>query len=57
MEVMPYHLEKKDHKFVVADAKGKHYSKHGIPKENALKQMIALNIAHARSEGYKIPRK
>jgi hypothetical protein len=54
---MPYHLEKKDHKFVVADAKGKHYSKHGIPKENALKQMIALNIAHARSEGYKIPRK
>ena len=54
---MPYHLEKKDHKFVVANDRGKHYSKKALTKEKALKQLIALNIAHARSESYKIPRK
>jgi hypothetical protein len=54
---MPYHLEKDHGKFLVTNDRGKHYSKKALTKEKALKPLIALNIAHARSEGYKIPRK
>lgn len=52
---MPYHLKRKGDDYFVVDDSGKKYSSHGLDKATARKQMTALNIAHARKEGYNIP--
>jgi hypothetical protein len=54
---MPYKLRKapkKDLYWVVA-VDGKHMSHEPLTRTMAEKQMKALNIAHARKMGYKIP--
>lgn len=56
---MPYKLRKvpkKDLYWVIGED-GTHHSKEGLTLEKAKRQLIALNIAHARSKGYKISRK
>jgi hypothetical protein len=49
---MPYKLRKVRNKelYWVVDNEGKHYSKEGLRKEVAEKQIIALNIAHAKKQ-------
>ncbi len=54
---MPYHLKRKGELYFVVDDEGKKYSHSGLSKQMAKKQMIALNIAHARKAGYDIPMK
>jgi hypothetical protein len=54
---MPYKLRKcprKDLYWVVGED-GEHHSKEPMPMEKARRQMTALNIAHARKMGAKIP--
>jgi hypothetical protein len=48
-------MRKGDLYFVVGED-GKKHSKKGLSKAMARKQRIALNIAHAKKEGYDIPR-
>jgi len=54
---MPYKLRKapKRDLYWVVGEDGLHHSKEPITMEQAKKQMTALNIAHARKMGYKIP--
>jgi len=47
---------KRDLYWVVGED-GTHHSKDPLTMEQAKKQMTALNIAHARKMGYKIPKK
>jgi hypothetical protein len=53
---MPYHLKRRGDEYFVVDDTGKRYSHSGLDKATARKQLIALNIAHARKEGYDIPK-
>jgi len=54
---MPYKLRKapKRDLYWVVGEDGTHHSKEPLTMEQAKKQMTALNIAHARKMGYKIP--
>ena len=53
---MPYHIQKMPNNkaFVVAQD-GKHLSLKPLPMMRAKKQMIAVNIAHARKKGHLVP--
>ena len=53
---MPYHLAREGDKYFVVGEDKKRHSKEGMSKEMARKQMVALNIAHARKMGEAIPR-
>ena len=52
---MPYHIRKLPHQdlYKVYGEDGKPHSHNGLSKEMAKKQLIALNIAYARSSEYK----
>lgn len=50
---MPYRLMRRDCSYYVVDEEGKKYSKKPLSKEKARKQMIALNMAHAKKKGDK----
>ena len=54
---MPYKLRKapKRELYWVVGEDGKKHSVEPLPLETAKKQMTALNIAHARKVGHKIP--
>lgn len=49
---MPYKTRKMRNKdlYWVIDEDGKHYSKEGLRKDVAERQIIALNIAHAKKQ-------
>ena len=53
---MPYHLAREGDKYFVVGEDKKRHSKEGMSKEMARKQMVALNIAHARKMGEAMPR-
>jgi hypothetical protein len=52
-KTMPYYIQKVPRKnlYWVVDDTGKHYSKEGLKKEMAKKQLTALNLAHLRKTG------
>lgn len=54
---MPYRLRKARGRelYWVESADGTKHSKDPLPLDTARKQMTALNIAHARKKGHKIP--
>jgi hypothetical protein len=53
---MPYHIQKMpNNKAFVVAADGKHLWQKQLPLMKAKKQMIAVNIAHARKAGHLIP--
>ena len=49
---MPYHLKLVDKKAYVVAQDGTKLSKRPLPVARAKKQLIAVNIAHARKMGY-----
>ena len=53
---MPYHLAREGDKYFVVGEDKKKHSKEAISKAMARKQMVALNIAHARKMGEAMPR-
>ena len=52
---MPYHLHPADGGFYVLGEDGTRHSKKPLTQEMAKRQLTALNIAHARKAGQKIP--
>lgn len=52
---MPYHLQPADGGFYVLGEDGTRHSKKPLTQEMAKRQLTALNIAHARKAGHKIP--
>ena len=51
---MPYKLRKAPNRnlYWVVNVEGRHLSHEPLPLATAKKQMIALNIAHAKKRGY-----
>jgi len=56
---MPYHLVKAKghHRYYVAGEDGRVHSHMPLTLDVAERQLIALNIAHARKMGHDIPKK